>query len=276
MSTFRRNLVLAVALATCATGPLTACGDDDPADPAATTSTNSAPSDDPTTTVAGDVQQTGDVAFCEAYVNITLAMSGEPDPAVVGSNLESVEENAPEDLSESLGVMTSAVRTLLDSNGEDFSAMDTPEFAAAQAEVDPYVFENCEFDATLEVTGADYEFTGLPETVPSGRVAVLFTNEGTEAHEIAVMRKNEGVTEDFDTLLQLPEEQAMEKVTPVGAAFAASTGSSGLLVGDFEPGEYIAICFIPVGTTMTDGEMTEGEGEPHFLHGMRQEFTVDA
>ena len=44
----------------------------------------------------------------------------------------------------------------------------------------------------------------------------------------------------------------------------------GMLVADLAPGEYVAVCFIPVGT-MPDHE---GTGPPHFVEGMKQEFTV--
>ena len=44
-----------------------------------------------------------------------------------------------------------------------------------------------------------------------------FTNEGAEDHELAIARKNDGVTESFDELLALPEEEAMTKVTFVTA-----------------------------------------------------------
>ena len=90
-----------------------------------------------------------------------------------------------------------------------------------------------------------------------------------------MLRKNEGVTESWDELLQLPEEEAMEFVTEVGGAFAPTKGSVGLGVFELEAGEHIALCFIPVGTSMgADGEFVEGDGPPHFVEGMRHEFTV--
>ena len=47
------------------------------------------------------------------------------------------------------------------------------------------------------------------------------------------------------------------------------------MVADLAPGEYIALCFIPVGTSMShDGEFVEGTGAPHFTEGMQHEFTV--
>ncbi len=201
-------------------------------------------------------------------------MSTGPDPAAIAANVEIVKASAPAEITTPVTVMTDAVEAVLASNGEDFSAMEAPEFAAAQGEVDPFVFENCEFDGRVEVVGADYSFAGIPDTMESGRTALLFTNEGVEAHEIAIMRRNDGVTESFDELLNLPEEEAMAKVTPIGGSFAPTTGSSALLIGDFAPGDYIALCFVPVGTVVADGEMTEGTGTPHFMHGMQQEFTV--
>lgn len=280
MSRMPRTLVVALALATCSTGALAGCGDDDEtADPITTTE---APADSSTTEAGSDTtaatgpDASGAAAFCDPYIETSIMMNGEPDPAALTGLVEQIDANAPEEIADAAAVMTDAVGTVLESGGEDFSAFETPEFAAAQAEVDPYVFENCEFDTSVEATGVDYAFADLPESIEAGRVAILFTNEGAEAHEIAVMRRNDGVTESFEELLALPEEQAMEKVTPVGGAFAPTTGSKGLLVGDFEPGDYIAICFVPVGTTMADGTMTEGTGEPHFMQGMQQQFTVTA
>lgn len=280
MSRMHRTLIVALALATCSGSMLAACGDDDDtADPITTTV---APADDSTTDASSDTttapggKATDAAAFCEPYLTTTIMMSGEPDPEVLAESVKQIDANAPEEIAESAAVMTAAVRAVLDSGGEDFSPMETPEFTEARAEVDPYAFENCEFDTSLEVKGVDFAFADLPTTIDAGRVGILFTNEGKEAHEIALMRRNDGVTESFEELLSLPEEQAMEKVTPVGGTFAPTTGSKGLLVGDLEPGDYLATCFVPTGTTMADGVMTDGTGKPHFMQGMQQEFTVTA
>ncbi len=272
MSRMHRKVAVAVALATCTAGMLTACVDDQKSatdDPTGSTVTGTR-----SDTTADGSGATGVAAFCDPYIDISMMMNGEPDPAALTTNVELVTANAPAEIAASAKVMTDAVGMVLDSGGEDLSALETPEFAAAQGEIDPFVFENCTFDSTVEVTGIDYGFTGLPTTMEGGRIALLFTNDGAEAHEIAVMRRNDGVTESFAELLALPEEQAMEKVVPVGGAFAPVTGAKSLLVGDFEPGDYIAICFVPTGTTMAEGAMTEGTGDPHFMHGMQQEFTV--
>ena len=106
----------------------------------------------------------------------------------------------------------------------------------------------------------DYSFNGLPTSVPAG-TSLTLTNEGAELHEMIVVRKNDGVTESFDELLALPEEEALTKVTTVGVLFAApgETASMGMgatgapsamtSIALGEEGEYFALCFIPQGTT---------------------------
>jgi hypothetical protein len=265
--------VAAAILTASAAGILAGCGDDDDSS-SDTTTTESTDSTDTT----ADGAASGTEAACTAYADITVALSGdaEPDPAAIEALVTTLEEEAPDEIAEPMGVMIDAVNTVLESNGEDFSAFEAPEFAEAQGEVDPYMFENCEFAASYEVVAKDYSFEGIPDEVPAGQVAMLLKNEGAEAHEIAVARKLDGVSESFAEILEMPEEEAMSKIEMVGGAFAAMNGSEGLLIGDFTPGDYIAVCFIPVGTTITESGETEGDGPPHFMEGMQQEFTVSS
>ena len=79
-------------------------------------------------------------------------------------------------------------------------------------------------------------------------------------------------------MLALPEDQIETKVTGVGHATATPDQPGGGLM-TFEPGRYVAVCFIPVGSTpeaMADMEMSgdEPQGEPHAAEGMVAEFTV--
>jgi hypothetical protein len=152
----------------------------------------------------------------------------------------------------------------------------------------------------IEVIAKDYSFSDLPTSVPAGTNLSL-TNEGTELHELIVVRKNDGVTESFDELLALPEEEALAKVTTVGVLFAAPGESASMGIGESgapspmtsivigEEGDYFALCAIPQGTTeMPDfaappdaagaspGASAAPQGPPHFVLGMRQAFTVTA
>ena len=62
----------------------------------------------------------------------------------------------------------------------------------------------------IAVTAQDYHFEGLPSSVPAG-TSLTLTNAGHEVHELLVVRKNDGVTESFDELLALPQEEALQK-----------------------------------------------------------------
>ena len=270
----RRHLVATVAVVLGAASALAGCGDDtdEAVSTTAVAADDGAESDEGAET--DDGAEAGSDPFCDAYVDATLQLGGEPDPAALSAAVDTIDESAPEALAEPAGVVTAAVRDVLASGGSDFSAFETEEFVGAKEEVDGFVFDECPFDDAIAVEGRDYSFTGLPESMAAGRVAIMFTNEGTEAHEIALARRNDGVTESFAELLALPEDEAMAKVTPMGGAFAPVNGSSALLVADLEPGDYVALCFVPVGSMMTDDGPVEGDGPPHLAHGMQQEFTV--
>lgn len=134
---------------------------------------------------------------------------------------------------------------------------------------------------TLEVTGVEYEFQGLSDTAPAG-TELSFTNGGKEAHELVLMRIKDGETRSADELLALPEKQA-EKVAKFQGVSIAGPGEDGKVVeGELtlaEPGRYVALCFIPVGTKeLPKGKPEEGKGPggpPHFTKGMVAEITVE-
>jgi hypothetical protein len=133
----------------------------------------------------------------------------------------------------------------------------------------------------ITVVGTDYHFGGLPTSIPVGTV-ISFQNQGAELHEIVVFRKNDGVTQSFEELLQLPDEEALQYVTMVGGEvplFAAPGATAeGTLTIDQE-GEYIALCFVPQGFTelpAPDASIDPAllAAPPHFTLGMVQTFTV--
>jgi hypothetical protein len=140
--------------------------------------------------------------------------------------------------------------------------------------------------STITVIGTDYAFGGLPSSVPAG-TALAFQNDGAEVHELLVARKNDGVTESWDELLALPDEEVIAKVTILGPLVASPgeaganvDGSGATLTLDVE-GSYIALCFVPQGMTAFPDEAASPDpsasfGPPHFVLGMRQEFSVTA
>jgi plastocyanin len=131
----------------------------------------------------------------------------------------------------------------------------------------------------ITVVGTDYHFGGLPTSVPVGTV-ISFENQGAELHELVAFRKNDGVTQTFEELLQLPDDEALQYVTPVDGIFASPGGSGSHAMTLTQEGEYIAICFVPQGMTELPSDPNASldpafaAAPPHFALGMVQAFTV--
>lgn len=213
-------------------------------------------------------------ALCEPYLQVSAAFAGEPDPATIGGLLDEVDAAAPADLAEQLAVLTEGGRTVLETG--DSSVFESPDFDAAVTAADSWVFENCAFVTTTEIVATEYQYEGQADTYPTGRTAFAVVNEGVEAHELAILRKNDGVDLTLDELLELPEAEAEQMVTYVGATFVGPPGARSNLVVDLEPGNYLAVCNVPAGTMVAeDGSFVEGTGQPHVMLGMSFEFAVE-
>jgi hypothetical protein len=132
----------------------------------------------------------------------------------------------------------------------------------------------------VDVVGTDYAYSGL-EASYDGPITMAFRNEGTEVHEIVVVRKIDGVTQSWQELLALPEGEAQNFVENIGVAYAEPGQTAPDMVTASAPGSYLGICFIPQGTTelpSIDPNASEppdlGTGAPHFTLGMMTEFTI--
>jgi hypothetical protein len=235
----RRTATRSAGLAVLAALTVASCGSDDDGGSAAQLSTEA----------------------CDAYAAIGAAMFG--DPSTIPDSIDALHAAAPGELHEAIGTYGEAMQASFDGDEE---AMSSPEFVAADREIGSAVFESCETAATLDVSGIDFAFEGIPDEVDAGRVAIRFTNdtEQAEAHEMFVMQRADGVDEPVTELMELPHEELFGKVIPTAVAYADEAGGVNVALVDLAPGEYIAICMIP---TTTDGA-------PHATHGMVDEFTV--
>ena len=249
---------------TLATG-VAACGDDDDA------------KTDTTEAGGGDGEASGDnAAFCDGVVEFNSAVSEveldadtpEADVIAAGETLaplfDTVAENAPDDLADTVNEFNDSVQPLTEGDAEAFSQDSTFE---TYTELLGGAIKACEFE-TVDVTGVDFAFEGVPETIEAGTVAFKFTNatEADEEHEMIVFRRADGVTLGFEELLELSEEESVDKIEFKTAAFAPP-GGKGATLAELDPGAYAMVCFIPVG----GGE----DGPPHFIEGMIQEFSVE-
>ena len=203
---------------------------------------------------------------------MTKKIAGEPDPAAIGELLVEAEAAAPDDVAETLAVLTGAVRTIFETG--DFSVVEAPEVTEAKSEMDMWVFESCAFDTKLEVSATGHPFGGLPEELPAGGVAIALHNDGQEAPEIVLLPKLENTTESWDELLAMAEDELLTKAEFVGVSFVPGPGSVGVLTAELIEGEYLALCFIPEGSVAGSEGSVAPDAMPHFMHGMRHEFTV--
>jgi hypothetical protein len=148
--------------------------------------------------------------------------------------------------------------------------------------------------ADQEITLLDFEIEGIPSEVSSSRQVWRVTNDGPEPHELALLRLAEGV--DLDMLMGMfgmemdatPEptngdatpQAAVAAATPPDAAEGAmegppvfsaggiqamDVGTTGWMVLELEPADYVALCFVP---------SPEHQGQPHMALGMITSFTV--
>jgi hypothetical protein len=112
----------------------------------------------------------------------------------------------------------------------------------------------------ITVKAAEYEFTGLPPTLPPGETAFVLENAGKEPHDLSVARITSDAT--VEELLELPQREANEQIEDVGNLFARP-GDAQRRVLDLAPGRYGYVCFV-----------TAEDGTPHAFLGMAGEFTV--
>lgn len=264
-----------------------ACGDDDdtsaPADSAdGETSTTNEPTET-TEAAEGDLS-----AFCQAAIEgealftagPELDEEGTPTPdaleefsAQIGPAIDSIEQNAPDEIADEVETLLTGVRAAIEEGDE--SITETPDFFEADATIDAYVFENCELDGNEEIVAVDYDYENVPERVAPGQIGIRMVNQGEEVHEAVVLRINDDVDLSVEELLELPEEEAEQSTEFRGVAFALP-GEEASAVIDLEEGRHVLICFIPVGTTSFDdaGPQEGGGGPPHFTQGMVREFEV--
>jgi hypothetical protein len=210
----------------------------------------------------GDDDEAVSAEACDAYALMPSMFFG--DPAAAGDTLDSLVAALPDDLKDDGEAVASAIETSFSDESSD--AMSSEEYLDANERLGEAMVDGCDTESTIEVDGVDYAFEGLPAELPAGRTAITFTNatQMDEAHELVVVKRNDGVDDSIADLLALPEEELFSKITPTGLVFVEQPERSAVAMLDLEAGRYIAICMIPTG----------GEGPPHAMEGMTAEFTV--
>lgn len=213
-------------------------------------------------------------SFCGALVKFNAAVSSidisedTPKDEVIAQGKEvaplfaTVVKEAPDDLADTAAELNTSIQALTKGDAEAFNDDATYEKYTGLV---GGAIDSCGFDTT-DVTGVDYAYQGVPNTIDAGTVAFKFTNASeAEFHMMAIVKKKDGVNLSWEELLALPEDQGQDK-TEFKGAIEAEPGKSSKGLAELDPGSYALICFISVGG--------KDDGPPHFTQGMVQEFSV--
>lgn len=246
-----------------------ACGSDKDDSSATSTAAVAAPANTTTGTAAGAAVDADAVAYCaaEAAAEQGGAELGDPDAdqkAVATAFLplaQKVHDLAPPELTPVFDTALAAVKMLAETGSSD--ALEAVDLLPAHK----YDVAHCGWTTTTVKT-QDYKFVGMPTSLAAGVHNFEILNEGTEPHVLLIVRKKAGVAASYEEILADPAS-AESKVDTVAAGFNPP-GGNGYAVATLEPGEYLALCPVSKGTTMS----AEGTGEPHFMLGMQQIITV--
>lgn len=250
----RRTITTSALVAVLALGAV-ACGDDaDEASPEA--------AGDPTTTTEAGLG----AEACDAVLGVGTALTsgpeGPPTPEYLQGEVQPAIDAVIATGAEGLQQPAADLQATLDAalEGEDAEAAAFDAYGAMAAEA----HTGCGYE-TVDVTGVNYAFVGLPASLAAGTTSFSLTNDADEDHELVLFRVADGETRSAEELLALPQAEAEASVTFSGVTFA-SPGETGYVAAELEAGSYFVTCFLPVG----GGE----DGPPHFTEGMVAEFEV--
>jgi len=118
--------------------------------------------------------------------------------------------------------------------------------------------------SSLVIEQIDYQFV-LSGPVQAGLRTIEVVNHGKQPHEVVVVKLMPGATVTDAIASFEPGASGPPRGELVSGITGIEQGDHIYFTGEFEPGRYGLICFLPD---------TAG-GRPHFLQGMTAEFTVE-
>lgn len=146
-------------------------------------------------------------------------------------------------------------------------------------------------DGEVAITGVDYAFEGVPDSVAAGTRLTFANTSDVEVHELVAVRIGDAEARPIDEIVADPAGiGALLGGGPPAAVIVAAPGTDtpGAVLGDgtlTEPGRYALICSIPTGVdpqayldaaaASAGGPPDVEGGPPHFTQGMVAELTVE-
>lgn len=177
---------------------------------------------------------------------------------------------APAELAEEYAVLSTAFSQVVDTG--DPAPFFTAEVDDADDAVHFHNLANCKW-SVAEIIAADFEYAGTFPT-EAGPTSFDLTNAGSEAHALLVARKLDDVEATaLDAFNALESEDDLPNFFEDTVSVFAEPGDTAYGLVDLAPGEYIAFCPIPSGTT---SEESIGDGPSHYTHGEVTSFQVSS
>jgi hypothetical protein len=256
---------------------LTACsGTADPATAAAppAPSVAASPTSPGSTQAVCSAWVDSDAAAARALMNADLGSGTEEEIQTIVKDYWSAQEPILASMEPAPDPIKTDVATLLalarqGASTGDSATFSSPDVQTADRNIDQYVLRECGY-GRISITATDQAYQGIPATIASGAVGIMLTNAGREAHQVLIVRIDDGVTEPFSSLLDLPPDLRMQLATALGS-IEVDPGGAGTLFLRLAPGRYGVGDFLSQGTAGLD---TSGSGEPNYALGLYGEFTV--
>ena len=132
----------------------------------------------------------------------------------------------------------------------DSATFTSEDLQTADRNIDQYMLRECGY-GQISITATDNAYHGIPATIGTGAVGLTLNNQGRDAHQVLIVRINDGVTEPFSTLLDLPPDQRMQSATALGSV-EVDPGQVGTLFLRLTPGRYGVGDFLSQGSTSLD------------------------
>jgi hypothetical protein len=114
----------------------------------------------------------------------------------------------------------------------------------------------------VAITLSDYDFQ-FAAPLTSGAHTLRVTNTSRQNHQMVVFRLAPGKSVD-DILAWVRDMKGAPPFVWATGTTDLSTGATSFVEATFAPGEYALLCF----------DSDDRDGKPHFVHGMKKQFTV--
>jgi hypothetical protein len=208
-------------------------------------------------------------AFQEAVrvVDQTFAEEGGDAPSAINAVLELAdvlgETFAEPGGSGSFGVVLEEGEYLVESTPDSEEGLPEHVYQTLSVSGEPQA-EAPQADQTVQMV--DFAFA-LPPDIQAGKQTWQVVNSGQQLHHMFLFRLQDGKTMDDFMAWMETEGEGEPAADEAGGVGIMSSGQSNYVDLELSPGEYVAICFMP-------DHLGEATGQPHFMLGMMQSFTV--